>query len=443
MPQTLGLPGPRLLETALRARSIRADPLAFLEQARSRYGELVALPVPGPPVLLVTDPDAVRQVLVAGARNWTKATRQYDVLAQVTGRGLLASAGPEWIERRRSVAPAFHHRRLAEVVRAVQDSARRTVASWQDLPAEGALVDVDALAVRTTIDVVGHTLFAHDLGPDTAALVAATDAVAQLIVARGGVVSPWPDVLPSRSRRRMRAAVAELDRVCATVIAARHLRGVGPGADDLLGLLIAAGLPDRSVRDELVTMVVAGHETVAAALTWTLLLLAEHPETQSRLREEVHSEPEGDPATLSRDLPWTRAVIDESLRINPPAWVLSRRANRPDSLAGQPVPTGTMAIISPWLVHHRASAWPEPDRFRPERFLGRPAAARTDYLPFGLGPRLCIGHDFALVELTVLLAELLRDHRVGLPEGFVRPQRDVFITVRPRGGLPLRIIPHR
>ncbi len=404
-----------------------------------RYGELVALAAPGAPVLLVTDPGAVRQVLQTGSRHWTKDTVQYRTLATVTGPGLLANPGPGWIERRRVVAPAFHHQRLDGVVDAVRAGARGVLREWDELPRTGGLVDVSALAARSTLDVVGHTLFAHDLGPDTAALVAATDAAAELIVMRAG--SPVPGPRRATTGRRLREARASIDRICRGVVTARRQRGVEEGDDDLLGLLLAAGLSDDDVRDELVTMVVAGHETVAAALTWTLWLLARHPEAQSRLREEVRSSAARAPRRDSGELPWTRAVVDEALRLYPPAWVLTRRASQPDLLAGQPVPAGTLAIISPWLVHRRAASWPDADVFRPERFLDQGTAARADYLPFGLGPRLCIGRDFALVELTVLLAELLREHRVAVPEGAGTIEREVFVTVRPRGGLRLHVAP--
>jgi cytochrome P450 len=231
---------------------------------------------------------------------------------------------------------------------------------------------------------------------------------------------------------------------------------VGERDTDLLGLLVAAGLPDDAIRDELVTMVVAGHETVASALTWTLMLLAEHPEAQERLREEVRGSGVGggvgvggvvggsaelDDWTvlgLREDLPWTRAVVDESLRLFPPGWVVSRKATEADSVGGQAVPAGTLAIISPWLLHRNAESWPDPDEFRPERFLGGTGTqARPDYVPFGLGPRLCIGRDFAMVELTILLAELLRDHAVELPGGWKRPEYNAFVTLRPRGGMCL------
>jgi cytochrome P450 len=184
-------------------------------------------------------------------------------------------------------------------------------------------------------------------------------------------------------------------------------------------------------------MVVAGHETVAAALAWTLMLLAEHQPAQDRLRTELVGHPGPVPMLGHRDrLPWTRAVIDESLRLFPPAWALSRRSHRADVIGGRAVPAGTMVIVSPWLLHRRSDSWPDPLAFRPERFLGT-GTVRPDYLPFGLGPRLCIGREFALGEMVMVLSRLLRDHRISLPQDWSRPVPQALVAVHPRGGMPL------
>ena len=437
-----GLPGPGLLDMARGFAAIRDNPLAFLEDTQRRYGDLVAFPVPRTTALLVNEPADVRRVLQAGGRTWTKATVQYAALATVTGPGLLAVADNRWLGRRRVAQPAFHHERLDSVTDSIRQAARRVAEEWSRLPAAGAELDVDALAMRVTLDVIGRTLFEEDLAEVTDALVHATDEAAELVVAQGRQVVPLPPWVPTPVNRRLRRAVVDLDRICREVIARRRSRGVGDSHHDLLGLLLAAGLPDDAVRDELVTMVVAGHETVASALTWTLMLLAEHPGHQERLRAEVRAAADVAALQLRRVLPWTRAVVDECLRLFPPGWVVSRRSTAPDVLGGRPVPAGTIAIVSPWLLHRREGSWPEPERFDPNRFRGEVATtARADYVPFGLGRRLCIGRDFALVELTVVLAELLRDHEVGLPPGWRRPAIDAFVTLRPRGGLRLRVAP--
>jgi cytochrome P450 len=387
------------------------------------------------------DPAAVRHVLQGNARNWSKATRQYSSLAMVTGPGLLAVSDDRWLSRRRVAQPAFHHSRVDAIGTIVADAGRKVVDSWAGLTADGQVVDVDSLSMQITLDVVGRTLFDHDLTEVTSALVHATDEAAELIVVQGRSL-PWPSWMPTSANRRLDGAVAALDDICQRLIVERRARGASERDTDLLGLLVCAGLPDEAIRDELVTMVVAGHETVASALTWTLMLLAEHPEAQGRLRDEARGAGKPAPLRLGGQLPWTRAVVDESLRLFPPGWVVSRRATEADSIAGQAVPAGTLAIISPWLLHRNGQSWPHPSEFQPQRFLGKiGTTARPDYLPFGLGPRLCIGREFALVELTILLVELLRHHAVELPSGWKRPECNAFVTSRPRGGLRLVIRP--
>ena len=438
-PNTLGLPGPTQWDMARRFGAISSDPLTFLEQTQSLYGDLVALPVPGAPTLLLCDPGAVRHVLQGNGRNWSKATRQYFALATVTGPGLLAVSDDRWLGRRRVAAPAFHHSRMAAIRASVAEAARTVVDSWAGLATGGEIVDVHGLSMQIALDVVGRTLFDRDLADLTADLVRATDEAAELVVAQGRSL-PWPSWVHTSVNRRLRVSVAALDNICRQLVTDRRARGVSERDTDLLGLLVAADLPDDAIRDELVTAVVAGHETVASALTWTLMLLAEHPEAQRRLREEARTAGEWTQPRRPGQLAWTRAVVDESLRLFPPGWVLSRRSAQADSIGGRAVPAGTLAIISPWLLHRDARSWPHPNDFRPERFLPETATrARADYVPFGLGGRLCIGRDFALVELTILLVELLRDYVVELPSGWKRPECHALVTLRPRAGLRLVI----
>jgi cytochrome P450 len=440
-PTDIGVAGPTSWDMLRGFTSVRADPLGFLLAVQARYGDLVAFPVPGPPVLLVNDPADVRQVLASGARHWGKQTVQYSSLARVTGPGLLASAEPSWIEHRRVAGPAFHHRRLEGVADQVRAAAREAVGDWRSLPPEGAVVDVAELALRVALDIVGRALFSADLSDRTQRLLQATSHAAQLIVALGRSIVPVPPWVPTRVNLRLRAAGRELDALCRELIERRRRESTGSSGDDLLGLLMDGGLTDGEIRDELVTMVVAGHETVAAALAWTLMLLAEDQPAQQRLRAEVRGLEGPVPMVGTGDrLPWTRAVVDESLRLFPPAWVVSRRSSRPDVLSGSAVPAGTMVIISPWLLHRRASSWSQPLDFCPQRFLGGTATtARSDYIPFGLGPRLCIGRDFALGEMVVVLSELLAEHRVSLPPGWSRPAPQTLVAVHPRGGMPLHV----
>jgi len=449
-PTDVGVPGPSSLDMARAFRSVRADPLSFLVEAGERFGDLVAFPVPGPPALLVNDPADVRHVLQTAARSWGKQTVQYTALARVTGPGLLASSEPSWIEHRRLAAPAFHHERLAAVgdqVRAAADAAitARLGGDAAAVGGGGTVVDLAALTHRIGLDAVGRALFSTDLSGQAQQLLDATSEAAELVVRLGRSVLPTAAWAPTPTNVRLRATRRRLDAICSGLVAQRRATGrlspAGSHGDDLLGLLLDSGLSDAAIRDELVTMVIAGHETVAAALAWTLMLLAEHQPAQDRLRTELAGHP--GPVSLldhRERLPWTRAVIDEALRLFPPAWALSRRSQGADVIGGRPVPAGTLVIVSPWVLHRRGASWPDPLEFRPERFLGAgPAAGRAGYLPFGQGPRLCIGREFALGEMVLVLSRLLGAYRVGLPRGWSRPAPQAQVAVHPRGGMPLTV----
>jgi cytochrome P450 len=448
-PTDVGVPGPTPRDMARDFRSVRADPVSFLDRVSRRFGDTVSFPVPGAPALLLNDPADVRHVLQAAARNWTKDTVQYAALARVTGPGLLASAEPAWIEHRRMAAPAFHHQRLEAVGEEVRSAARTAIearlglgrAGAQPPTAGGEVVDVAALTHTIGLDAVGRALFSTDLSDQAQDLLRATSQSADLVVRLGRSILPRAAWTPTRTNLRLRSTRRRLDAGAAAIIAERRTRNARSAAgaahgDDLLGLLLDSGLGDDEIRDELVTMVIAGHETVAAALAWTLMLLAEHPAAQDRVRAELDAHEGPVPLVGNRErLPWTRAVVDEALRLYPPAWAISRRSLADDVVGGRPVPAGTLAIISPWLVHRRPDLWPDPEAFRPERFLGQPL--RTGYLPFGQGPRLCIGREFALGEMVLVLAELLREHRVGVRTGWTRPVPEAKVAVHPRGGMPL------
>jgi len=448
-PTDVGVPGPTPRDMARDFRSVRADPVSFLDRVSRRFGDTVSFPVPGAPALLLNDPADVRHVLQAAARNWTKDTVQYAALARVTGPGLLASAEPAWIEHRRMAAPAFHHQRLEAVGEEVRSAARTAIEARLGLGRAGArpptaggeVVDVAALTHTIGLDAVGRALFSTDLSDQAQDLLRATSQSADLVVRLGRSILPRAAWTPTRTNLRLRSTRRRLDAGAAAIIAERRTRNARSAAgaahgDDLLGLLLDSGLGDDEIRDELVTMVIAGHETVAAALAWTLMLLAEHPAAQDRVRAELDAHEGPVPLVGNRErLPWTRAVVDEALRLYPPAWAISRRSLADDVVGGRPVPAGTLAIISPWLVHRRPDLWPDPEAFRPERFLGQPL--RTGYLPFGQGPRLCIGREFALGEMVLVLAELLREHRVGVPTGWTRPVPEAKVAVHPRGGMPL------
>ena len=432
-------PGPEPVDMLREARRMVRDPLGYLGDVVTRYGPVVSFPMPRTPVLLVNAPGAARRVLVDNARGYGKRTVQYDTLALVTGQGLLVSDPPVWMAHRRMVQPAFHRDGLSAVGRHTVLAARRAAFRWADVP-DGEVVDVDDAMMRTSLEVVGSALFSTDLSGDTAGrIVEAVLTALDRVVVRAR--SPWlpPPTVPTPGNLRLRRALRTIDDEVAAMVASRPAESPG---DDVLGMLLrardsGAGLDDAAVRDEVVTLLVAGHETVASSLTWTLHLLAHHPDAQERLADEVGALAD-DPGT--DDLPrltWTRAVVDEALRLFPPAWVVTRRALVADELCGFAVPAGSLVLVSPYTVQRDPAVWPDPERFDPTRFL-ETTPARGTYLPFGAGPRLCIGRDFALVESVLVLAVLARRFAVEPAPG-PPPRVDALVTLRPRGGLPLRL----
>jgi len=417
-------PGPAPAAVLVALPGLLRNPLRYLESCVARYGELVGFDLPGARALLVAEPGAVAQVLQRDAAGYGRATMQYRALAQVTGDGLLTTDGAVWHRHRQVVQPAFRPAALAGAAGPATAAARTLLARWGAAP--GGVLDVDAAIADVTLAMVGATLFGADLAAG-AGVVAAVAAALRAVVVTSR--SPWPAGVPTPARRRLRRACQVLDPLCADLVARRRA-GAGPAPDgDVLALLLAAGegLRENEIRDEIVTLVIAGHETVAATLSWALYLLAGAPQLQRALA--------ADPGRLARP------VVAEALRLYPPAWIITRTALRDGELAGVAVPAGTLVMISPWLLHRRAASWPDPLQFDPERFTGGAAAARPrgDYLPFGLGPRLCLGRELALLQAETMLTELIRRHRVEpVRPGPVEPE--ALVTLRPRGGLPLRLV---
>ncbi|GAB3247243.1 cytochrome P450 [Kineosporia babensis] len=439
--------------------AIMRNPPAWLERTVARHGDLVAFPMPSTPVLLVNTPAGARHVLQRNHRNYTKATIQYGSLSLVTGSGLLTSDGEVWRRHRRTLQPAFHHGGLEQVAASTVEAAEQLRAAWDQVPAYTP-IDAEAAIMRAMITVVGKTLFADDLADAGEDLVHAVERATRQVIARAtSPLAAGPlGRLPTRSARRMRSAVATLDRTTAAIVDRRLSQPLTSSDPDLLSMLLrAAGhgqepqepwMSDQEVRDELVTLVIAGHETVASSLVWTLHLLAGSPGVQERLYAELDQVLAGERPQWQHvpQLTYTRAVIDEALRLFPPAWVITRRSSGPDTIDGVEVPAGTLVIVSPWLLHRSAKSWPDPLRFDPGRFLGAGPGEgdrHPSYLPFGAGPRLCIGRDFALLESVLLLASLLRDRAVRRPAGAREPVVEALVTLRPKNGLPLALIPRR
>jgi cytochrome P450 len=419
----------------------RFDVMATLEKGPLCFAKLL-----GKRIYFVNDAEYVKRILLDNVANYPKSVTYRNNLRPFLGDGLLISEGEFWKRQRRLMQPAFHLRRLKALAAAMAECAAAMAASWQ----HGQVVDVMQAMNAVTMEIVARTLFGADVSGDIAEVA---EAMAVLQEETGRVTFTaffdLPELFTRPRGRRFARAVATLDRIVSRIVAAR--RASGEARDDLLSMLLEArdeetgqGMTDRQLRDELVTLFLAGHETTAIALTWTFHLLAQTPRAEAMLQKEV-DEALGEKAAPEFDdlekIPYARMVAEESMRLYPPAYVFSRRAAGEDKLGPYEMPAGAHIVISPYALHRRADYWPEPGEFWPERFA---PGARTDrpklaYLPFGGGPRVCIGNSFAMMEHAIVLSAAVRRWRLE-----AIPGRDVKteprITLRPRGGLPMRVL---
>jgi cytochrome P450 len=440
-------PGPSGPQMLTSFGAIRRNPLQYLRDSATEFGPVVQFPIPRPPSYLVTDVDAVRRVLVGNARLYDKHTLQYRSLSLVTGDGLLAADGEIWRRQRRLVQPAFHHEAIRSVVDHTADALERLDSRWAALRSRGEILDLDDVVMRSALEIVGASLFGASLATDAHRLTDATLSALDVVVARSRVPVTPPEWVPTPANRKLTRAVRTLDDAVAAMVAQRRREGGIARDRDMLDLLLAGAadgdaLSPEEVRNQIVTFIVAGHETVASALTWALWLISGDESAQQRLADEAR-DALGDRRPTLEDLarlPYARAVFDEALRLYPPAWLITRRALAADVLGGREIPAGALVIMSPYLVHRDPAVWPDPEEFQPERFLDqrvRGGDGSGAYLPFGAGPRLCIGREFAYLEGTLLLAGLARSVRLRRDRAIPAPRAVPLVTIRPDRGLPL------
>lgn len=443
-------PGPRGRAALEGLRELQLSPLTFLSRVTAQYGDLVRYPLGPWEFYVATHPDYVGRVLQENQRAYCKDTFQYNLLKIVTGNGLLTSDGAFWLRQRRLAQPAFHHRRLEALDAPITAAVADMLGDWEQAAARGEPIDVAAAMMQVALRIVSQALFSIDIREEADALAQAVLVVLDHIVERARTLGLAPDWLPTARNRRFRAALAALDRVVYATIAQRRRTG---GADDLLSMLLVArdeetgeGMSDRQVRDEVMTLLIAGHETVASALAWTWYLIARAPEVECKLHAEIDAVLGGrfpSAADLPR-LAYTRQVFEEALRLYPPAWIITRKALAADILGDYRIPAGALVILSPYVTQRRPDLWENPTAFDPERFAPARAAGRPRfaYFPFGGGARLCIGNHFALVEAQLIIACIAQRFHLHLASDHpIEPEPSV--TLRPRHGLLMRPEPRR
>jgi cytochrome P450 len=406
---------------------------------RREHGDIAHWKIGPQNLYLFSHPDLIRDVLVTNGKNFHKS-RGLERARRLLGNGLLTSEGEFHLRQRRLAQPAFHRQRIAAYATTMSDYAERTASHWSD----GETVDMHTEMMRLTLGIVARTLFDADVDREAAEIGAAlTHAFESFNLA----MLPFTELLeklPLPAVRRFNNARDTLDRIIYRMIEERRRSGGDRG--DLLSMLLLAtdtegdgsGMSDLQLRDEALTLFLAGHETTANALTWTWYLLSQHPEIEARLHEEV------DRVVVDRapsyedmpSLPYTRMVFAESMRLYPPAWAIGRRALRSFEANGHLIPRRSVVIMSQYIMHRDERFFPDPERFDPDRWTPEAQVSRPkfSYFPFGGGTRVCIGEQFAWMEGILLVAALSRKWRMRLAPGHpveVQP----LITLRPRYGM--------
>jgi len=430
-------PGPRGHWLLGSLPAFRRDMLGFYAGLVRDHGDMVSYRLGPRPLVLAAHPDAIEEILVGQNRDFEKPYI-YQFLRPLLGNGLLLSEGDFWLRQRKLMQPAFLKQRVEAYGPVMVEQAERLTAAWRD----GATRDLHADMMQLALAIAARTLLDVDVRAEAPEVGEALECVMADFSARFESLLPLPRWLPLPAHRRFRRALANLDRIVTRIIQER--RRAPRDHADVLALLMAAraedgsGMNDRQLRDEVMTLFLAGHETTANGLTWTLYLLSQHPAAADRLRAELESVLAGRRPTVADlpHLPFTEWTILEAMRLYPPVYAISRAPVRDCTVMGFAIPRGTTLVLPQCIVHRDARWFPDPGPFRPERWADGLARRlpRYAYFPFGGGPRVCIGNTFGMQEMTLALAVLARRWRFTLAPGPpIVPWPS--ITLRPRHGL--------
>ena len=437
-------PGPKGLPFLGNLLDFGRDVLRYYTEWSRDYGDIVALRLGGWPAVLINRPDFAEYVLVENPQNFIKFPFFFRHVRAIFGQGLLTSEGEFWHRQRRLAAPAFHPQRLASYGDATVRYTERMLETWQ--PSDLREVHADTMAL--TLRIAAKALFDSDVERDVAEIGQAFSAVVEEISVRFRRPFAIPDAIPIPGNIRYVRGVRRIDQLVTKIIRERRQRGEDRG--DLLSMLMLArdddgqSMSEGQLRDEVITLLLAGHETTALALSWTWYLLAHHPDVDAGLAAELHDVLGGRTPTVG-DLPqlrFTEQVVTEAMRLYPPAWGFGREALADCEIGGYAIPAGTTVIMSPWISHRDPRYFEHPTEFRPERWSGDFARhlPRFAYMPFGGGPRICIGNRFAMMEAVLILATVAQRFRLqwrGTRPVVPQPS----ITLRPKGGVWVKPIP--
>ena len=421
-------PGPLGGEMLKNLSNIVSNPLTYLETVWHEHGDVVQFPVPKPATYLVSSPAGAREVLVNQHKETSKKTLQYNNLSLVTGDGLLTADTQAWRPRRRMLQPAFHQEMVALSQTHVEFGLAKLEIHWRELTAAGpTIIDIDQAMMSLALEITCGALFGVDIESEVDEITAATLTALHGVVARARNPLALPLMVPTPANLKMKRAIKKLDKAVTLIIAARAANQLPLDAPirDMLDVLLDPDLETplsrQQIRDEIVTFIVAGHETVASALTWAWYLLVTNSSEMKKLQEHPER---------------AKLVLAEALRLYPPAWVITRRTLSEFTVEGFTIPANSLVIVSPWLVHRNQKAWEQPLQFLPERFES--GAPQLGYIPFGAGARLCIGRDMAVLEGSMILSQLAQHWNIEAIHNSQVPV-DASVTLRPVRGMPVRI----
>jgi cytochrome P450 len=410
------------------------------------YGDVVRISFLNQEGYLLNHPDGVKHILQNHHLQYSKDVYALKFLKALLGEGLLTNEGASWLAQRRLMQPAFHRKRLSALSTVMTDATCAMLERWHGIAQRGEVLDVAQEMMQLTLRNVGLALLSRDLSNEMNRLGQAFATYRTLLMQY--LYTPFPPLgVPTPRNRRLQATIRELDTIIEGIISERRKQNTVTG--DLLSILLQArdeetgeGMTDRQVRDEVMTLLLAGHETTATALTWTWYLLSQYPKVEDRLHTELDQVLAGQPPTVEQlpRLPYTRMILEETLRLYPPTFSLSRRALADDEIGGYALPAKSTILLCPYTTHRHPAFWEDPDEFNPERFQPERAAGRPHfaYFPFGGGPRQCIGNQFALMEAQLILATIAQRYRLRLASQH-SVEAEVVLTIRPRHGLPMTL----
>ncbi len=429
-------------------KEFQQDMLGFYQTAMQDYGDVVRLRLLWINTYAITHPDAVRYILQEHNRNYRRNRFVNDLIKRYLGKGLFTLDGESWLSRRRLMQPAFHRQRLHGLAVLMTDATERMLAGWAQQPADAPLAIHEEM-MKVTLQIAGQALFSIDLLGDAKKVGDAFVETTAYTSKRMQTPFLPPRFLPTGQNRRFNQANKTLDQTIYAMI--RERRRQQTDAADLLSMLMAARdaetgatMSDKQLRHEIALLIFAGHDTTANALTWTFYLLSQYPAEEAKLHAELESVLQGRTPTVDDlpNLPYSRMVIEETLRLYPPAWTIGRQSIELDTVGGYTMPAQANLIVPIYVIHRDPRWWPEPERFDPERFTAEQIATRHKfaYLPFGGGPRLCIGNNFAMMEAQLVLATIAQRYRLRLqPDHPVQPKPVVMLSTS--HGLPMLLEP--